>query len=336
MKSTPYNLIMSALYKGMKGDRPPVGNPTSIVCHGLMDTCGISFPEAHLNPQAMADLALGGHEILGFDTVMPEYSVDQEAAALGCEVDWGDRDTMPDTKYFPHEDFSDVVVPDDFLEKPSIRVVLDALSILRRHVGGQVAIIGKVMGPWTLAYHMAGTQNFLLQIGMEEKEKIKKMLRQLMPATIASAKAQFQAGADIVVLADHATGNLVGAYHYEEYLLPIHKELTTAIEGPLILHVCGNCTDRLEMFADAGFDGYHFEWQVDAKVAVETVGHRICLVGNVNNAETLYQGTPEDVYKQARYAIDAGVDIIGPECAIPLSTPMDNLKAIVAAVHEGY
>ncbi|HEX05444.1 MAG TPA: MtaA/CmuA family methyltransferase, partial [Bacteroidetes bacterium] len=52
--------------------------------------------------------------------------------------------------------------------------------------------------------------------------------------------------------------------------------------------------------------------------------------------ETLYQGTPEDVYKQARYAIDAGVDIIGPECATPLSTPMDNLKAIVSAVHEGY
>jgi len=42
-------------------------------------------------------------------------------------------------------------------------------------------------------------------------------------------------------------------------------------------------------------------------------GNRICLVGNVNNAETLYQGTPEDVYKQARYAIDAGVDIIGPD-----------------------
>ncbi len=336
MKSTPYNLVMSALYKGMKGERPPAGNPTSIVCHGLMDACGVSFPEAHLDPQAMAELALAGYEIIGFDTVMPEYSVDQEAAALGCEIDWGDRDRMPDTKTFPHADFSDVEVPGDFLEKPSMRVVLDALSILRRHVGGRVAIVGKVMGPWTLSYHMAGTQNFLLEVGMEEKEKITRMLRQLMPATIASAKAQFQAGADIVVLADHVTGNLVGPYHYEEFLLPIHKELTVEIEGPLILHVCGNCMDRLHMFADAGFDGYHFEWQVDAKTAVERIGDRVCLVGNVNNPQTLYQGTPEDVYKQVRYAIDAGVDIIGPECAIPLSTPMENLKAIVSAVHEGY
>jgi len=336
MKESSYNLVMSAVFNGRKGKRPPAGNPTSNVCHGLMDAAGVSFPEAHLNPNAMAELALAGYEVLGFDTVMPEYSVQQEAAALGAEVDWGDRDRMPDNKNFPHEDFSDVVVPDDLLEKPSIQVVLEALSILRRHVGGKAAIIGKVMGPWTLSYHMAGTQNFLLQIGLGETEKVESMLRQLMPVTIAVARAQFQAGADIVVLADHATGNLVGPYHYKELLLPVHQEITAQIEGPLILHVCGDCTDRLGYFADAGVDAYHCEWQVDSKVAVETVGRRISLVGNVNNPQTLYQGTPEDVYKQARYAIEAGFNIIGPECAIPLATPIKNLRAIVEAAHEGY
>ncbi len=336
MKSTPYNLVMSALFAGRKGDRPPVGNPTSIVCQELMDACGVSFPQAHLDPQAMAELALAGHEIVGFDTVMPEYSVHQEAAALGCQVDWGDRDRMPDSKNFPYEDFSDVQIPEDLLERPSMRVVLEALSILRRHVGGKVAIVGKVMGPWTLSYHMTGTQNFLLQIGLGEKEKVNRMLRQLAPVTVAFARAQFQAGADVVVLADHATGNLISPSHYQEYLLPIHKEITSQIEGPLILHVCGDCADRLELFAEAGFDAYHFEWQVDARMAVKRVGDRISLVGNINNPQVLYQGTPEDVYRQARYAIEAGVHIIGPECAIPLATPLENLKAIVEAAREGY
>jgi len=336
MKSSSYNLVMSAMFNGRKGERPPAVNPTSIACHDLMDATGISFPEAHLNANAMAELALAGHEIVGFDSVMPEYSVVQEVAALGADVDWGDRDRMPDTKSFLYEDFSNIAIPDHFLERPPMKVVLDALSILRRHVGGKVPVIGKVMGPWTLSYHMAGTQNFLLQIGLGEIDRVNKMIRQLMPATIASARAQFQAGADIVVLADHATGNLVGPRHYQELLLPVHKELTREIDGPLILHVCGNCTDRLELFSQAGFDAYHFEWQVDAKRAVETVGDRMSLVGNVNNPQALLQGTPEDVYKQARYAIAAGVHMIGPECAIPLPTPLENLKAIVAAVHEGY
>jgi MtaA/CmuA family methyltransferase len=336
MKSTSHNLIMSALYNGRKGERPPAGNPTSIVCKDLMDACGVSFPQAHLDAHAMADLALAGHEILGFDTVMPEYSVHQESAALGCDVDWGDRDTMPDGKSFPYADFSDIHVPENILEKPSMRVVLDALSILRQSVGDEVAIIGKVMGPWTLSFHMAGTQNFLLQIGMGENDKVIKMMRQLMPVTIAFARAQFQAGADVVCLADHVTGDLAGPYHYKELLLPIHKEITPQIGGPLILHVCGNCNDRLELFAEAGFEAYHFEWQMDAKEVVNKVGPLMSLVGCINNAQVLYQGTPEDAYTQARYAIEAGVNIIGPECAIPLSTPLGNLKAIVSAVREGF
>ncbi|UCF95030.1 MAG: MtaA/CmuA family methyltransferase [Desulfobacterales bacterium] len=336
MKPSSYNLVMSALFNGRKGERPPVGNPTSIVCHGLMDAAGVSFPEAHLNPDAMAELALAGHEVAGFDTVMPEFSVQQEAAALGCVMDWGDRDRMPENRSFPYEDFADIEVPENILEKPSLRVVLDALAILRRQVGGQVAIIGKVMGPWTLSYHMAGTQNFLLHVGLKEMTKVTKMLRQLMPVTVAFARAQFQAGADIVVLADHATGSLVGPYHYEEILLPIHQEMTAQINGPLILHVCGNCADRLEYFAQSGVDAYHCEWQVDARMAVQKIGHLVSLVGNVNNPEVLFQGTPEDVYHQVRYAVEAGIHIIAPECAIPLSTPFENLKAIVAAAHEGY
>lgn len=336
MKPSGYQLIMSAMFKGEKGARPPAGNPTSIACHDLMDATGVSFPEAHLNAEAMAELALAGHELIGFDTVMPEYSVDQEVAALGADVDWGDRTMMPDTKSFLYADFSDIVIPDDFLERPSMRVLLDALSILRRHVGGSAAIIGKAMGPWTLSYHMAGTQNFLLQIGLGEIDTVKRMVEQLMPVTIASVNAQFRAGADIVVVADHATGNLISSTHYAELLLPYHQELTSQIDGPTILHVCGNCFDRLRHFAEAGFNAYHFEWQVDARRAVETVGDTMVLVGNVNNAQTLLQGTPEDVHREARYAIEAGVDIIGPECAVPLSTPLENLKAIIAAVREGY
>lgn len=148
MKLNSCNLVMSAMFGGRQGHRPPVGNPTSIACHGLMDKAGGSFPQAHLDARAMSDLALAGWEVLGFDTVVPEYSVVQEAAALGTQVDWGDRDKMPDVRDFPNADFSDILIPVDFLEKPSCRVVLDAISILRRQVGGKVAIIGKVMEPW--------------------------------------------------------------------------------------------------------------------------------------------------------------------------------------------
>jgi MtaA/CmuA family methyltransferase len=341
MKNTPHNLVMSALFGGRRGQRPPAGNPTSIVCYGLMDAAGVGFPEAHQDAGAMAALALTGYEVAGFDTVMPEFSVQQEAEALGCKVHWGHRDMMPDVKESPYADFSDVEVPDDLLEKPSMRVVLDALSMLKRQVGDQVAVVGKVMGPWTISYHLAGVENFLMQVGRgirdtEARDRVNRMLDQVMEVPIKFARAQFRAGADIVVLADHATGDLISAKAYREYLQPRHKIITSEIGGPLILHVCGNCEDRIEMFVDAGFDAYHFEWQLDAKEAVERVGDRISLVGNIDNANVLFMGSPEDVYQQARYAIESGVNIIGPECAIPLETPLENLKAISEAVRAGF
>ena len=332
---SPRRRFLSGLLGGRKGKRISVGNPTSIVCNELMDMVGVYFPEAHLDARQMAELATVGHEILGFDTIMPEFSVQQEAAALGCEVDWGNSNMMPDAKTHPVKDVKDIDIPDNLLEKPSMRVVLEAISLLRREYGDHVAILGKVMGPWTICYHVVGIQDFLL-MSLTERDKVKHFLDAYKEVTIAFANAQLQAGADAVVLPDHATGDLVSPKTYEEFLVPVHHEMLSRIGGPTILHVCGNCADRLDIFAEEGYDGYHFEWQVDAKEAVRIVNGRMSLVGNVNNPQTLLRGTPEDVYKQARYAIEAGVDVLAPECAIPLQTPVSNLRAIVEAAEEGY
>jgi len=334
-KLSPKRRFLSALFGGRKGDRPPVGNPTSIVTLELMEKVGIFFPQAHLDAGQMAELAAAGHEILGFDAIMPEFSVQQEAAALGCEMDWGSPSMMPDAKTHPFQRVEDLKIPENILEKPSLKIILEALSILRRQYGDEVAIVGKVMGPWTISYHMAGTENFLLWSAIEP-DKVRRFLDALKEVTVLFAKAQFQAGADVVVLADHATGDLVSPKTYRNFLLPVHREMVQRIGGPLILHICGNCADRLRLFVEAGFDGYHFEWQVDAREAVKVVNREMALVGNINNPTALYRGTPEDVRKQVRYSVEAGVDIIAPECAVPLQTPLRNLRAIVEAAQEGY
>jgi len=333
--STPKRRFFSGLFGGRKIDRISVVNPTSIISVELMERMGVFFPDAHLNPEKMAQLAAGGYEILGFDSIMPEFSVQQEAEALGCTVDWGSPTMMPDAKTHPFKESKQIQIPESLLEKPSMKVVLTALEILRKQYGNHVALIGKVMGPWTLSYHMAGVQEFLLWT-LTDPNKVRGFLNRLIEVAITFAKAQLQAGADVVVIADHATGDLVSPKTYQDFLLPVHQEINQRIGGPTILHLCGNCSDRLRLFVEAGFDGYHFEWQVDTKMAVQVVNREMSLIGNIANKDVLFGGTPEDVYKQARYSIDAGIDILAPECAIPLQTPLANLKAIVEAAREGY
>jgi [methyl-Co(III) methanol-specific corrinoid protein]:coenzyme M methyltransferase len=332
---TPRRRFLANLMGGRKGKRISVSNPTSLACVELMDRTGVHFPQAHLEAGAMAELAASGYEILGFDTIMPEFSVQQEAAALGCEMNWGNDDMMPEVLTHPVKVASDVVIPENLLEKPSMRVVLEALSLLRREYGDRVAIIGKVMGPWTICYHTVGVEDFLILIRLDP-DKVRALLEAYLPVTVAFANAQLRAGADVVCLPDHATGAMVGPQTYADFLVPLHRRMLARIGGPTILHVCGQCLDRIPLIATEGYDGYHFEWQNDPKQAVAAAGGQISLLGGISNVEGLLQGTPDDVHRMARYNIEAGVDSIGPECAISLQTPLENIKAIVAAAEEGY
>lgn len=332
MRMTPKRRFLSGILGG-RVDCLPVGSVTSVATVDQMQMTGAFFPDVHLDGEKMARLAAGAHDILGYDAIMPYFSVQAEATALGCQVDWGGVDTMPVERTHPWAEPEQVQVPDDFLERPSIKAVLDAIRILRREYGHHVAIVGKVMGPWTLSYHVHGIQDFLLET-ITEPGKVRGFLDRLKEVSVLFAVAQVRAGADVICLADHATGDLVGPWTYRDVLLPYHQELTRRIGCPMVLHICGNTLDRLDDICRSGFDCFHFDSKVDAGAAVKKVAGRISLMGNINNPQTLLGGTPDQVAAQTRYALEAGVQVIGPECAIPLRTPLENLKAVVQAVRS--
>jgi len=193
--------------------------------------------------------------------------------------------------------------------------------------------VGKVIGPWTLSYHLYGTQNFLMDT-IAEPEKAHEFLETFRHVSVALAVAQAEAGADMITWADHATGDMVSAETYEEFLYPVHcrcvKELKAKMPGnvPLILHTCGNTLDRIKLFAKTGFDIFHFDSKNNIGEAVIAAGEEIHLAGCVNNTEILLHGTPDDVKRQVKEIKSAGIRFIGPECAIPCMVKNENLRAI--------
>ena len=74
--------------------------------------------------------------------VMPVFSVVQESAALGCAVEWADRSNWPTCTGQLAQISADIHIPDDVLNRPEIQCVLDALGILKRRWGDDVAVIG--------------------------------------------------------------------------------------------------------------------------------------------------------------------------------------------------
>ena len=326
--------IMAALNREPV-DRTPICNPTSVATVELMDLVDAPFPDANRKPELMARLAATSYTELGFDTVMPVFSIIQESSALGCRIQWEQKDNWPTVRMSEPiwTGPEDIAVPDDILDHPDMRCVTDAIGILRRELGNDVAIIGKTMGPWSLGYHCFGVEPFLL-MSLDDPDKTRRCLDGLKELTVAYGVAQFEAGADAVTLPDHATGDLVSGEYYRRYLQDLHSEFAERIPGHIILHICGRTVDRMDAIAQTGMAAFHYDSKNKPGESMDVVRGRIALVGNINNPRTLFSLEPEQVMQEVYENLDAGVDMIGPECAIPLQTSIENLKAIPQAVRN--
>ncbi|MGM0366227.1 MAG: uroporphyrinogen decarboxylase family protein [Actinomycetota bacterium] len=328
---TPREIALSQLL-GKDTTKKAVFNPVSSVTVEQMEIMNSFFPQAHTDAKKMYELARASYEVLGYDAVMPLFSVVIESYAAGCKVDWGSIDKMPTITGKLWRGYEDIEFDRSFLDNHAVKAVLDCISMLKQKYP-DVLVIGKVFGPWTLSYHFFGVEDFLIKTITHPRE-VKDILKKLTGITLWFAEEQIKAGADAVTVADHATRDLCSPDSYRDFLIPIHTYLAGNIEAPTILHICGNTADRIEYICQTNMNAFHFESKVDACNAVKLAKKRIALIGNINNPSTLLFGSPEDVAEKVKYAIDCGVDIIGPECAVPLRTPLKNLKMIARAARE--
>lgn len=323
---------MNAL-AGKPVDRTPVANPTNVATVELMDMVDAPFPDACRDPELAAQLAATGYTELGFDTIAPYFTIIQESAALGCDMQWEGKDNWPTVRMYNPiwKGPDDIVIPPDFLDNRDTRAITGAIEILKKEYGNEVAIIGKTMGPWTLAYHVFGVESFLLMT-VDDPDMVKREMDKLKEISVLFGEAQIAAGADALTFPDHATGDLVSGEYYRRFLLEIHQEMAERLKVPLILHICGNTLDRLDYIAQTGMASFHFDSKNDPQEAMDIAAGRIGLVGNINNPETLYARGPEQVRAEVYKCMDAGVNMIAPECAVPLATKLENLIEIPKAV----
>ena len=321
------SLFLNAVARGNDSGQVVFGAGTSIVCRELMNEVGVHFPEAHLDAEKMAALAMAGHTVLGFDVVMPLFSVCHEAAAMGCNVNWGDVNAMPESGGPIFHDIDDIQIPNDLLKRPGCAVPLKAISLLKKRLGSDAAVCGKVFGSWTQSYHYFGIENFLIGT-IDDPDNTRRILERLLPVTIAFANAQIESGADCILLADHATRDLCSPQAYETFLEPLHRHIADHLKIPVILHICGDTADRIGTIAETGLDCFHWDTKTGSPREVRTLaGDRLALMGGISN-HTLLQAAPDQIAAEAIEAAKSDIDIVGPECAVPLATPLENLQAV--------
>jgi uroporphyrinogen decarboxylase len=240
-------------------------------------------------------------------------------------------------------DISKLAVPDIGSE---LRYVTDAVSLIRRELNGRVPLIGFSGSPWTLACYMVeggGSDNFarIKSLALNEPKLMHQLLEVVTDSVIAYLHAQYQAGAQALMVFD-TWGGVLPPHVYREFSLRYLTRIAQTLprgEGagkcPLILFGKGNAP-YLEELAASGAEGVGVDWLVSLEEARRRTGGKVALQGNLDPV-TLY-AEPDTIRKEvartlASYGHGSGHVFNLGHGMSPDMNP-EHVKVLVDAVHE--
>ncbi len=319
---------------GQKPDRMPCFGANSTVTYDQMEEVQAFWPEGHANAEIMAKQAMAAHTVLGFDAVRVPFSQTFEAEALGCKIKPGravdGSEGIPGIDHPPPYKLDDPIeFPDDFLSRGKIPELLKAVRILKDELGGEVPVIGGIIGPFTIAAALLDMVP-LLKASLTTPEKMPPFLEVAEKAGTELAQALIEAGADIICCEDMtASPMLVSPDTYRDYELEYQRRQFDAISVPKILHICGNVDKIVEWMGQTGADILSLEPKASGRLAREKCGPGIILMGGVDTAKTLYLKGPDTVVQESEAIIADGIQILAPGCSVAPGTPLKNLLTMV-------
>ena len=326
-----YTRVMNRL-SGKPVDRIP---NMSIVMMFAAKQNGITYGQYCSDYRHLADSAILCHEKFGFDMVSAISDPMREAEGFGAKVIIPD-DAVPYSPVKRLQSLSDIdtlrVIDPSLGCRMSDRV--EAVRLLKQRVGMDVPVVGWVEGALAESCDLMHMQEVFINL-LDEPEAMEQLLDICARQGILFAKAQVEAGADIIGLGDAAT-SLIGPALYEEFVLPYQQKMIQAIHeagAKVKLHICGNINPVMHLVAQTGADIVDCDFMVDMDRAADILPKGCCICGNFNPVEVLYEGTPEMVRQATKTCMalsDKNNNFVAPGCEIPKDTPVEN----VLAIHE--
>jgi MtaA/CmuA family methyltransferase len=209
-----------------------------------------------------------------------------------------------------------------------IELVCDAIKLLKKDVGKDVAIGGMIPGPYTLLLLLADIKKMFIEM-KKEPRAVTDALFHLSSFLADVGTAYREAGADFITIHDMGgSPAFIGPSKYEQFVLPAEKLLIEKLPKPCVLSICGNVTSSLSLLVQAGADAISLDQTVNLAAARLALKDTL-LFGNLDPVETLYRGGSAQVRESVIRAKEAGVDAIWPGCDLVIQTPIQNIKSMV-------
>jgi len=225
-----------------------------------------------------------------------------------------------------------------------IPVLLEAVRILARSVGQRIAIRGNAdQCAFSLATMVRGMEEFLMDLAAEpDHPAIRQLLEVCYQSHLATHRALKQAGAHFTSLGDSPSGpDVVSPKMFERFARPYQERLVRELAAAgifTLIHICGDTSAILDQLAHYPPCAFELDYKTDAPTAKATVGAGHVLFGNIDPSGVIARGTAAQVREATRQLIahwkPGGRFVLNAGCAIPATTPPDNIVALIEAARE--
>ena len=337
----PKEVILKA-YEGGKPDRLPV----TLFGAGMwsIKSWGTSFEALSRDADKMTSMLVDMSAKLQCDIVYAGSGYNNfHASALGGKIKWREIGAPDLENHFvsSEEDLAKLRITD--LDKDeTINTTKKALRQTKAKIGDTYAVTLTAWGPFTLGARLVG-EEAMMKATFKKPAFVEKVvdfatdvLIHLYEPIVADKTLE------VISLADPtASGDLISRKQFEKFAVPYLKKFTDWAKAQgvhTLVHICGNTTDRLDLFPLTGASCISLDHKTDIAKAKETLHGKMCFGGNVDPVKIMLNGSVLEVENRCKDIINAaGTDggfVLMPGCDIPPTVPYENIQKFIQVARE--
>ena len=216
----------------------------------------------------------------------------------------------------------------------------DAIERVLELAGETWSIHGEVTSPFDYLLDILGHEAALMAL-ITHGDKCLAVLEHFTDGVSTIAREQAELGVDAVKVSSPFAGmGFISPEFYRTFVLPFESRVVAAIReagAHAYLHTCGEIADRLELMIESGASGIECLdppplGNVDLEEAIERIGDRAFIKGNLDSVNLLLNSGIENIQKEIGRTLQIGRKargfILSTACSVAPRVPRENLRLL--------
>ncbi len=320
-----------AMLEGRPADQLPL-MPITMMFAG--DHAGVKYGAYATDYRVLAEAQVAIARDYQFDYVSAISDPAREAADCGADIQHFDNQppaiNETNARLADKSDLDKLEIPDP-LSGGRMLDRVRGVALLKEKAGEDKLIEGWIEGPCAESADLRGINTLMLDF-YDDPDFVRRLFDLVLEMGLRFAKAQIDAGADLMGVGD-AAASLIGPQLYEEFVWPYEKRLVDGLHAlgtKVRLHICGNTSKILSGIGRLSCEIVDLDYFVSIADARRAMGPDQVLLGNLDPVRALRDGTPDSITAAvAQCHREAGPRyIVGAGCEVPRATPQENVLAL--------